>query len=220
MKLIAVCLFICVSTTMAAQGLEDFYEHSTDVHIINSSPGYTSLGFQFASGRVGKWKVSIEYTSLIIPDVAIIATLNTLTGKHPDKSPFTNTWGSLAVGVNVVSVDKYIVSVGANITDYQMNEDVDNSAFYTAGTYARFDYLINDKLMLRIRNYLSKSFKNGSTILDMSNPTEGLSPIFVRTGAEVMYTKRFVLGMELINATNYPGVSANRFNIRIGYRVG
>lgn len=211
---------LCISCQVMAQGFEDFYEHSTDIHIIKSAPGYTSFGFQFASGNVGRWKMSIEYTTLAVPDLAIIATLNTLTGKHPDKSPFTNLWGSLALGVNVISADKLIVSAGANITDYQMNKDVDEAAFYTAGTYARLDYLINDKFMVRVRNYFSKSFKNGSTILDMSNPQEGLSPIFIRTGAEVMYTKRFVAGLEFINAINYSGVSANRFNIRFGYRLG
>jgi hypothetical protein len=164
--------------------------------------------------------MSIEYTTLAAPDIAIIATLNTLTGKHPDKSPFTNLWGSLALGVNVISTDKFIVSAGANLTDYQMNEDIASAAFYTAGTYARLDYLINDKFMLRVRNYLSKSFKNGTRILEMTNSVDGLSPLFIRTGAEVMYTNRFVAGIELINATNYPGVSANRFNLRFGYRLG
>ncbi len=212
--------FLFMSCQLIAQGFEDFYEHSTDVHIIKSSPGYVSFGFQFASGNVGRWKLAIEYTTLAVPDIAITATLNTLTGKHPDKSPFTNLWGSLALGVNVISTDKFMVSAGANITDYQMNDDVDESAFYTAGSFVRFDYLISDKFMLRVRNYLSKSFKNGSTITDMSNPQEGLSPLFIRTGAEVMYTSRFVAGMEFINATNYPGVSANRFNLRFGYRFG
>lgn len=215
-----IIVFLFMSCQLMAQGFEDFYEHSTDVHIIKSSPGYVSFGFQFASGNVGRWKLAIEYTTLAVPDIAITATLNTLTGKHPDKSPFTNLWGSLALGVNVISTDKFIVSAGANITDYQMNDDVDESAFYTAGSFVRFDYLISDKFMLRVRNYLSKSFKNGSTITDMSNPQEGLSPLFIRTGAEVMYTSRFVAGMEFINATNYPGVSANRFNLRFGYRFG
>lgn len=219
MILIASGLFL-ISFFVKAQGFEDFYEHPTDVHIIKSSPGYTSFGFQFASGQVGKWKLSIEYTSLMIPDIAIIATLNTLTEKHPDKSPFTNLFGSLALGVNVISNEKFIVSAGANITDYQMNDDIGTAAFYTAGSYARLDYLINDKLMLRVRNYLSKSVKNGNAILHMDNPVDGLSPLFIRTGAEVMYTNRFVVGMEFINATNYPGVSANRFNLRLGYRLG
>jgi hypothetical protein len=219
-RILFVTVFLMMTGQIMAQGFEGFYEHSTDIHLIKSSPGYTSFGFQFASGNVGRWKMSIEYTTLAVPDIAITATLNTLTGKHPDKSPFTNLWGSLAVGVNIISTDKIIVSAGGNITDYQMNDDVDESAFYTAGTYARFDYLINDKFMLRVRNYLSKSFKNGSTITDMSNPQEGLSPLFIRTGAEVMYTNRFVAGIELINATNYPGVSANRFNLRFGYRLG
>ena len=218
--LLFITAFLFMTVQVMSQGFEDFYEHSTDVHIIKSAPGYTSFGFQFASGNVGMWKLSIEYTTLAVPDIAIIATLNTLTGKHPDKSPFTNLWGSLALGVNVIATNKIIVSAGGNITDYQMNVDVDESAFYTAGTYVRLDYLINDKLMLRVRNYLSKSFKNGSTIIDMSNPVEGLRPLFIRTGAEVIYTNRFVAGMEFINATNYPGVSANRFNLRFGYRLG
>jgi len=214
-------VFLIIAGHSMAQGFEDFYKHPTDIHIIKSSPGYTSFGFQFASGHVGKWKLSIEYTTLMIPDIAIIATLNTLTEKHPDKSPFTNLWGSLALGVNVISNDKFILSAGANITDYQMNDHLfDTKAFYTAGSYARFDYLISDKFMLRVRNYLSKSFKNGTTILNMSNPEDGLSPLFIRTGAEVMYTNRYVIGVELINATNYPGVSANRFNFRLGYRIG
>ena len=218
--LLFITAFLFMTVQVMSQGFEDFYEHSTDVHIIKSAPGYTSFGFQFSSGNVGMWKLSIEYTTLAVPDIAIIATLNTLTGKHPDKSPFTNLWGSLALGVNVIATNKIIVSAGGNITDYQMNVDVDESAFYTAGTYVRLDYLINDKLMLRVRNYLSKSFKNGSTIIDMSNPVEGLRPLFIRTGAEVIYTNRFVAGIEFINATNFPGVSANRFNLRFGYRLG
>lgn len=218
--LLFITAFLFMTVQVMSQGFEDFYEHSTDVHIIKSAPGYTSFGFQFASGNVGMWKLSIEYTTLAVPDIAIIATLNTLTGKHPDKSPFTNLWGSLALGVNVIATNKIIVSAGGNITDYQMNVDVDESAFYTAGTYVRLDYLINDKLMLRVRNYLSKSFKNGSTIIDMSNPVEGLRPLFIRTGAEVIYTNRFVAAIEFINATNYLGVSANRFNLRFGYRLG
>jgi hypothetical protein len=47
------------------------------------------LGFQLATGNVGRFKLTFEYTSLLVPDVAVISTLNTLTGEHPDKSPFT-----------------------------------------------------------------------------------------------------------------------------------
>lgn len=218
---ILIVCFFSISVLSKAQGFESFYEHSTDVHLIKSDPGYVSLGFQFASGNVGKFKLSIEYTSLLVPDVAIISTLNTLTGEHPDKSPFTNFWGSLAVGVNVISTDKMVVSAGINITDYMFNDKVTPSshAFYTGGSYARIDYLINDKLMLRARNYISISFANGSQILDMSNSIDGLNPLFVRTGVEVIYTKRFVAGIEFINVHNYPGVSAERFNIRLGYRA-
>lgn len=215
--------FCCFSAS--AQGFEDIYEHGTDLHIIKSAPGYVSFGFQLATGHVGKFKLSIEYTSLAVPDIAIISTLNTLTGNHPDKSPFTNLFGSLALGLNVVSTDKLIVSAGGNITDYQMKDGIPEGiysgyAFYTAGSYVRADYLIQDGLMLRFRSYLSKSFKNGTTILDMSNPQEGLSPLFIRTGAEVHYKSRWMGGIELYNVTNYPGVSESRLNIRIGYKVG
>jgi hypothetical protein len=222
MKAKLTILILFLSIELMAQGFEDFYEHATDVHLIKSSPGYTSFGFQFASGREGRLKMSFEYTTLFVPDVAIISTLNTLTGKHPDISPFTNMWGSLAMGVNVVSTDKLIVSAGANLTDYQMNDKVipGGDAFYTAGSYARLDYLINDLFMLRVRSYLSKSFKNGSAILDMTNPKDGLSPLFIRTGAEIIFTQRFVGGVELINVASYPGVSTHRFNLRFGYRVG
>jgi hypothetical protein len=219
MKNLLFLLLVATSTTATAQGFDDFYEHGIDLHIIKSSPGYTSFGFQFASGQVGKFKLSIEYTSLAVPDIAIIATLNTLTENHPDKSPFTNLFGSLALGVNVISTDKLILSTGANITDYQMNDDIAAAAFYTAGTYVRADYLINDNFMVRIRSYLSKSFKNGSTILDMANSVEGLSPLFIRTGAEIHYKSHWLGGLELYNVTSYPGVSANRFNIRIGYKI-
>jgi hypothetical protein len=220
MKTLVMILLFVLPLTSFAQGFEDIYEHGTDLHIIKSSPGYVSFGFQVATGHEGKFKLSIEYTTLAVPDIAIISTLNTLTGSHPDKSPFTNLFGSLALGLNVISTDKLIVSAGGNITDYQMNDDVASAAFYTAGSYLRADYLIKDGLMLRVRNYLSKSFKNGTTILDMSNPQEGLSPLFIRTGAEIHYKSRWMGGIELYNLTNYPGVSESRLNIRVGYKVG
>jgi hypothetical protein len=211
-----------MSVQAISQDFDDFYEHATDIHIINSSPGYTSFGFQFASGNSGKYKLNLEYTTLMIPDVAIISTLNTLTGKHPDKSPFTNFWGSLAVGINVIANDKLIVTAGVNATDFVFNEKVTTSgyAFYTAGSYARADYLINGKFLLRVRNYVSKSVKNGSRILDMTNSIDGLSPLFIKTGADVIYLSRFVAGAEYITVTSYPGISANRFNLRLGYRFG
>jgi hypothetical protein len=225
MKTLVMILLFVLPLTSLAQGFEDIYEHGTDLHIIKSSPGYVSFGFQVATGHEGKFKLSIEYTSLAVPDIAIIATLNTLTGSHPDKSPFTNLFGSLALGLNVISTDKLIVSAGGNITDYQMKDGIPEGiysgyAFYTAGSYLRADYLIKDGLMLRVRNYLSKSFKNGSTILDMSNPQEGLSPLFIRTGAEIHFKSRWMGGIELYNLTNYPGVSESRLNIRVGYKVG
>lgn len=219
MKNLLYLLFVAISLSTSAQSFDDFYEHPIDVHVIKSSPGYVSMGFQFASGNPGKFKLNFEYTSLVVPDVAIIATLNTLTEKHPDKSPFTNTFGSLAIGLNVVSTEKLIVSAGANITDYQMNDDIAFAAFYTAGSYLRADYLINDVFMIRVRSYLSKAFKNGETVLNMGTSVKGLSPVFIRTGAEVHYKSRWLGGVELYSLANYPGVSESRFNIRIGYKA-
>jgi hypothetical protein len=211
-------LIIC--SHLLAQDLDDYYEHTTDVHVLKSSPGYVSIGFQFASGNVGMFKPVFEYTTLAVPDIAIISVLNTLTGKHPDKSPFTNLWGALAIGVNVVSSDRFIVSAGANITDVIMNEKATGTgrAFYAVGSFARLDYLINKKLMVRVRSYVSKSFKNGSRVMDMTNPIDGLNPLFIKTGAELIILARFVAGVESINAVGYPGVSANRFNIKAGVR--
>jgi hypothetical protein len=208
---------ILASFLSKAQDFEDFYEHSTEVHLIKSVPGYTSFGFQIASGNVGMWKVSIEYTSLFIPDV-IIWTLNTLTEKHPEKSNFTNIWGSLAIGVNVVSTKRFTVSAGGNITDYwtMANKDAEGG-WYTAGTFVRADYLINDKFMFRLRNYLSKSFFSASSIWEAGTMVEGM-PLFVKTGAELFYSQRVMGGVEVINQLSDPQYNTSRVNIRLGYR--
>lgn len=215
-NLIAISLLL-LSITTQAQSFEDFYEHSLEAHLIKSAPGYTSFGFQVASGKVGMWKVSIEYTSLLVPD-GIVWTLNSLSEKHPEKSNFTNIWGSLAVGVNVVSTDKLTVSAGANITDYwTMANKGANGGWYTAGTFVRADYIIGKKFMIRARNYLSQSFYSASSIFEKGNMPEGM-PLFIRTGAEVHYEQRWMAGAEIINQLSDPPYNTSRVNIKLGYR--
>jgi hypothetical protein len=195
-----------ISFVSDAQDFEDFYEHSTEVHLIKSIPGYTSFGFQIASGNVGMWKVSIEYTTLFIPDV-IIWSLNTLTENHPEISNFTNIWGSLAIGVNVVSSRRFTVSAGGNITDYwtMANKDAEGG------------WYINNKLMFRLRNYLSKSFFSASSIWEAGTNVEGM-PLFVKTGAELFYSQRLMGGVEIINQLSDPQYNTSRVNIKLGYR--
>ncbi len=210
------CLFF-FSIMAKAQDFEDFYEHSTEVHLLKSVPGYFSFGFQIASGNVGMWKVSIEYSNLFIPDV-IIWTLNTLTEKHPEISNFTNIWGSLAIGVNVVSANRFTLSAGGNITDYwTMANKGAEGGWYTAGTFVRADYLINDKLMFRLRNYLSKSFFSASSIWEAGTNVEGM-PLFVKTGAELFYSQRIMGGVEIINQLSDPQYNTSRVNFKLGYR--
>jgi hypothetical protein len=219
-KILILLLIACLALPSNGQKFEDFYKHALEIHVVQSIPGYTSLGVQVASGNVGKWKLGIEYTSLIIPD-GIIFSLHALSEKHPEKSNFSNIWGSLAVGVNVVSTDKLIVCAGANLTDYwEMGNRPGgaNGGWYTAGTFARLDYAISDKFMIRLRNYASKSFFSANSIFKGGPMDEGM-PWFIRTGLEVHYGKRLMIGGEIINQISDPLYDCNRANLKVGFKV-
>lgn len=205
-----------IGLVASAQSLDDMYEHGIAVHIIQSAPGYTSLGFQFAHAKTGAKKFAFEYGNLLVPD-GIIATVNTLSEKHPDKSYFTNIWGSFGFGVNAISKDKFTLAAGLSITDYwKMGSD--GGGWYTGGTFVRADYLVAPKLMLRLRNYTSKSFYSASSIFGAGDNAEGM-PLFMRTGLEVQYTPRFVLGVEAINLISGPEFNKTRMNFTLGYRI-
>ena len=110
------------------------------------------------------------------------------------------------------------MTAGANITDYwTMGNKGANGGWYTAGTFLRADYMINPKFMVRVRNYLSQSFYSASSIFAKGDMVEGM-PLFIRTGAELHYGKRWMAGAEIINQLSDPQYNTSRVNIKVGFK--
>ena len=93
-----------------------------------------------------------------------------------------------------------------------------NGGWYTAGTFVRADYRISDKFMLRVRNYLSQSFYSASSIFKKGTMLEG-KPLFIKTGVDLLYGKRWTAGVEIINQLSDPQFNTSRINMRVGYRL-
>ena len=210
---------LLIGQKASAQAFDSFYDRNWDFHLVKSVPGYFGVGFQVASGREGMFKHSFEYQNLFLEDLppGLIHLLTSETEK--DKERITNLLGSLAFGLNVWSKNKLIIAAGVNATDYYVyhipvpaiyNQYSADAEYVTGGSFLRVDYALNDKIMLRARNYISKAFQ--------SNGNKDIKPLFIKTGAEAVLENGLFIGAEYVLMTSFLDTKRGSLNFRLGYK--
>lgn len=212
----AIALFI-FSSAISAQKVESFYDRTYDVHLVKSVPGWYGVGIQYSSSTAGLFKSTMEYQNLFLED--LVPGIADLFSPKEQKQRISNVLGSLSYGLNVYSTDKLIVSAGLNASDYytyMIPVKVNNISltknpwFYTVGSFARADYALNEKFLLRVRNHISLY-----TVEDFDKQ----APLFIKTGVELISIKGLFVGAEYVAMTNYFQSTTNSLNFRLGFRL-
>lgn len=219
LQLLSLLVLLSFGQKASAQAFDSFYDRNWDFHLVQSVPGYFGVGFQVASGREGMFKRAFEYQNLLLEDLppALIHLLSTGTDK--DKERISNLLGSLAFGLNVWSKNKLTVAAGINVSDYYVfhipvpaiySQYSADGEYVTGGSFLRADYAFNDKIMLRVRNYVSQSFQN--------NGDKNIKPIFIKTGIEAVSGKGLFIGAEYVLMTKFLDTQRGSLNLRLGYK--